>query len=146
MALLLDIVGSGEGSVDYRSEVLAHLQREAEALSANQIVDLVLHDQIEQPSDGRGDRGIETDTEAAVRFGFGGEFTARQILALQAIEIEVIIVALYYTPGYFPLGSEQPGCHAVGDKTGALGIGQNHHFGNDRSCRSVCFAKRDADF
>ena len=50
MALLLDRIGGGQGPGDDGGEVLAHLFSKAQVLPSDQGVELVLHQEIEEPS------------------------------------------------------------------------------------------------
>ena len=51
VALLFDSVGGSQGPGDDGSEVLAHLFIEAQIFPSDQGVELVLHQQVEEPSD-----------------------------------------------------------------------------------------------
>ena len=59
---------------------------------------------------------------------FGGQFASGQVLALQAVQVQVVVIPMNHAPGDFSLGSEHSGRHAVRHESRRLGVGQDQYF------------------
>ena len=80
----------------------------------------MLHDQIQEPSDRRGDRGVLTDPETAVLLGIGRQLSPGYLFPLPGIEEKIVVVAGDQPLFRRTLGPEDARDHPVRDIAGGL--------------------------